>query len=85
MLSLDSDFSSIVGKPMLVKPILAVSSAIRKITRIVSRTTLLETTVKKNIRGAPMRSAKIPNQIEALNPTMIKKRAIRLADRVDKA
>jgi hypothetical protein len=32
-----------------------------------------------------MRSARIPNQIEALNPAMIRKTAMRPAKRMDKA
>jgi hypothetical protein len=53
-------------------------------TRIISRKTLLEMTVRSNIKGAPTRSAKIPNHVEALKPTTIMKRANRAADRIDR-
>jgi hypothetical protein len=84
MPSLDSDFSSVVGTPIFVAEILAVFSAIRKMMRIVSRRILLENTMRKNVSGAPMRSAKMPNQIDVLNPARTKKTATTPAKRMDK-
>jgi hypothetical protein len=52
--------------------------------RIVSRRILLENTMRKNVSGAPMRSAKMPNQIDVLNPTRTKKTATTPAKRMDK-
>jgi hypothetical protein len=57
---------------------------VRKTTRIISKKTLLKITVKRNTTGAPIRSAKIPNPMEVSNPTKIKKRAIKPANRIDK-
>jgi hypothetical protein len=79
MSSLGSGFSS-----MSTNLIFSTRAAIREITRIISRKTLLEMTVRSNIKGAPTRSAKTPNQVEALKPTTIKKRANRAADRMDR-
>jgi hypothetical protein len=64
-------------------PLLARVSAIRKMATINSVQMRLQITATRKIRGAPMRSAKIPNPVEALNPKMINKTAINPAENID--
>ncbi len=79
MSSLDSGFSSMSTNLMF-----STRAAVREMTRIISRKTLLEMTVRSNIKGAPTRSARIPNHVEALKPIAISKRANRTADSIDR-
>jgi hypothetical protein len=79
MSSLDSEFSS-----MLINLMFSTRSAMRKITRTASKRTLLDMTVRRKVKGATIRSARIPTKLEALNPAMINERANSTANKIDR-